>query len=225
VHDSDAREKPAPSAATAAQRSESSSVKPQPPSIRPAATSQPPPASSPATARAAHPAAAPAPERRGVVHGAAQRRTVYWLAACVAGIALANVALFVIDAALDANELRPTGVANWALLLLMLGLVQGAYALYLVQLPDWSTVWAASLLMLILAACHAMLLAVLALGGGNTPLATALELNEFADQRPELVCLMMLALTGLASYLLGRTSFRWHKSEAALGAAAAKQSA
>jgi hypothetical protein len=101
-------------------------------------------------------------------------------------------------------------------MLLLLGALQGVYALYLIQLPDWSTVWVVSIVMLVLAAGYAMLLAVLALGGGNTPLATALELDEFADQRPELVCLILLALSGLLSYLLGRASYRWNKSSASL---------
>jgi hypothetical protein len=160
----------------------------------------------------------PAVERRGVIHDAAKRRAVYWLAMFVSGIALVNFSLFVADAVLDAQELRPTGVSNWAFVLLLIGLVQGVYAFYLVQLPDWSTVWVASIVMLIAAAAHAMLLTVLALGGGNTPLAAGLQLDEFADQRPELVCLIMLSLTGLLSYLLGRASFRWRKNEAQLAA-------
>lgn len=165
---------------------------------------------------------APAVERRGVVHDAAKRRSVFWLAGCVAFAALLNLALFASDVVLDAQEARPTGVATWALVLLLLGVLQGVYALYLVQLPDWSTVWVVSIAMLVLAAVYAMLLAVLALGGGNMPLASALELDEFADQRPELVCLIMLSLSGLLSYLLGRASYRWSKSNSALTAATSK---
>jgi hypothetical protein len=151
-------------------------------------------------------------ERRGVVHDAARCRSVYWLAAGVAGMAVLSFALIAGDVVLDAQEPRPSGVAAWGLMLLLLGIVQGAYALYLVQLPDWSTVWVASIMMLVTAAGFAMLLAVLALGGGNTPLAAALQLDEFEDQRPELLCLIMLALSGLLSYLLGRASYRWSKA-------------
>ncbi|MEQ8787655.1 MAG: hypothetical protein RIC55_15235 [Pirellulaceae bacterium] len=161
---------------------------------------------------------APAAKPRGVVHPAAKRTAVYWLAASVLAVACASFGLAITDVVLDAQQLRPSGIANWAIVLIVIGLVHAGYALYLFQLPDWSTEWVVSIVMLVTATAYAMMLAVLSLGGGNTPLATSVQLNEFPDQRPELVCLIMLALSGLLSYLLGRASMRWRRSDQLLAA-------
>lgn len=167
---------------------------------------------------------APEPKRQGVVHSAARREAVYWLAAAVLGIAAVAFGLAIADAVIDARQLRPAGMSNWAFALIVLGIVHAAYALYLFQLPDWGTLRVASVAMIVTAAGFAMLLAVLSLGGGNLPLATSLQLDEFPDQRPELVCLIMLALSGLLGYLLGRASRRWHRSEQLLAASTSDDS-
>jgi hypothetical protein len=165
-----------------------------------------------------------APQKRGVIHPASKRSAVYWLAAAVLGMGVGGFSLAVADAVLDAQQLRPGGIANWAMVLIAVALIHAGYALYLYLFPDWSTVWVVSLVMLVTATAYAMMLAVLALGGGNTPLATAVQLNEFPDQRPELVCLIMLSLSGLLSYLLGRNSMRWRRSDQLLAASTAGQS-
>jgi hypothetical protein len=84
------------------------------PATKPAAN-QPSPVAKPVPAKRPQPASEPNAEvekapRRGVVHDASKRRSVYWLAAAVAGVACSNLALFAVDVVLDAQEARPTGV-------------------------------------------------------------------------------------------------------------------
>ena len=59
---------------------------------------------------------------------------------------------------LRVDDLDAPFVARWALVLLFLGVVQLAYAVYLFHLPDWSTVWVMTMFLLMLAAGYAAML-------------------------------------------------------------------
>src|SRR5262245_33031685 len=88
----------------------------------------------------------------------ARSQAAYGLAGCVFAAAL----LSVVPAVWDVSDyfrrpdgLDSRGVARWALAALLLAVVQVAYAIYLFQLPDWTTVWVVTLLLLAIAGLYA----------------------------------------------------------------------
>ena len=62
---------------------------------------------------------------------------------------------------------EPETLHHWVYLLLMAGILQSAYAFYLWQLPDFSSLWVVSLLALAVATLHAFLLAIRILADEN----------------------------------------------------------
>ena len=68
---------------------------------------------------------------------------------------------------LQSTELDTPFVARWALVLFFLGIVQLAYAVYLFQLPDWTTVWVVTVLLLLLAAGYAGVLGLVLMSAGG----------------------------------------------------------
>lgn len=104
------------------------------------------------------------------------------------------------------------GVARWACLLLLVAMIQFAYAIYMVQLPDWSTVWVVSLATLSLAFLYAMLTAVLIMGQPQSHIVQLLGLeDQLHGNRAAGWCAIMLSLTCLLAYAAGRISVRWYQ--------------
>ncbi len=162
------------------------------------------------------------PRVRGFVHDVAKRTSVYWLAAGLATLALFSVlpaAWNVVEASRAVGRLEAD---RWALLVMWLALVQLAYAVYLVHLPDWASVWVTSVTTLVLAAVYAMLLGVVLWSTGEGGILALLgldgaELYRAAGvDRRAVWCLAMLGLTSLFAYLSGRMSMRWRATYAAL---------
>jgi hypothetical protein len=157
----------------------------------------------------------PTPERttpaRGYEPDQHKRWTVYQL-----GTALILAAVFgMIPAFLNVAEqwqlINSPGVACWALMLFFVGVLQIAYAAYLIQVPDWSTAWVISLVTLGLATLYAMLLGLILLGREDSQVIQFLELVEHIHgNRAPGWCVIMLSLSCLLAYCSGRISVRWY---------------
>jgi hypothetical protein len=151
---------------------------------------------------------------RGCEHSWARRWTVYQL-----GAALGVMALFaLLPAAMDVIEHLRTpdspGIPRWVFALMLACGLQLAYAVYLFQLPDWSTVWVVSLAMLVLTTVYAMLFGLTTLADDQSLLIRWLELGDkLAGKKAAGWCLILLSLSSLMAYLCGRTSVRWHRAE------------
>lgn len=148
----------------------------------------------------------------GHEHDPRQCRVAYAL-----GVALAMLGLFTMipgvqDIVQHLNTPKSLGVARWVFPLLVLGIVQLAYALYLFQLPDWGSVWVVTLALLILSAVYAVMMGVLFLGSTDQGLATLLQMHD--RDKAKLWCLSLLSLTSLLTYFCGSASIRWHKTDA-----------
>jgi hypothetical protein len=93
-----------------------------------------------------------------------------------------------------------------------LAAVQLAYAIYMAQVPDWSSMWVAAQASLCVAAIYATGLGIALFAGPGSAILNALEL---ADRQPsgqmQWWCLIVFSLSLLLSYLLGRTSLRWYR--------------
>ena len=118
-----------------------------------------------------------------------------------------------------ANSASPLG--RWAIVLGMLGVVQVAYAIYLIQLPDWTTVWMVTLFALASAALYAMALGLTIISGEDGWLVRFLQLHDkVAGGKAALWCLCMMSVMTLLAFFAGRISVRWRQAETVLREAA-----
>jgi hypothetical protein len=112
-------------------------------------------------------------------------------------------------------------LGRWAIVLGMLGVVQVAYAIYLIQLPDWTTVWMVTLFALASAALYAMALGLTVISGEDGWLVRFLQLHDkVAGGKAALWCLCMMSVMTLLAFFAGRVSVRWRQAEAVLREAA-----
>ena len=155
---------------------------------------------------------------------AARTLAVYQLALAVAAAAVFSVVPAVWDVVDFLRTVETTFVARWALALFFLGVVQLAYAVYLFQLPDWTTVWVVTLFSLVLAAVYAAVLGLVLLSPldgllvGDQGLQLA---DKLAGGKAALWCLCMISLSTVLAFFAGRLGASWHRAEMMLRAAAA----
>ena len=160
------------------------------------------------------PSPAPAPASLpGVEYDWIKRWPVYQLGMWVIAVAVVSVIPALLDVIGHAPQADSAGISRWALALLLAGGLQIAYAVYLMQLPDWGTAWVMSIVMLVFATAYAALLGALTLANQQSQFVQFLELGDKLPGRQATTwCLMMLALSGLLAYFSGRISFRWRRT-------------
>lgn len=150
------------------------------------------------------------PPRQGIEHSASQRQLAYSLAAAVMLVDLALLIPVVMDfvAAFQVEQ----SPAIWSLLLAGVTGLHIAYCVYLVQLPDWGTVWVMALVQLATATLSASLLGIRLLAGDSHAIIRWLQLdgNAFTPgQESGWLFLMLLFTAGLA-YFAARIARQWH---------------
>jgi hypothetical protein len=152
---------------------------------------------------------------RGIVRGCEPHphnvSATKWLAWVLVAVAVCGATPAVLDIVSHLRTVGSPAVAVWAYLSLWIALIEISYAIYLVQLPDWSSVWVATLVTLAIAASYAMLLGLTYLSPVDGWLVRALDLSDhLAGGRAAGFCFIMVCLTSLVSYLSGRMSVRWY---------------
>jgi hypothetical protein len=104
------------------------------------------------------------------------------------------------------------GVARWTYGVFFLALLQLAYALYLMQLPDWSSLWVVTSMLLLVAAGYALILGALL---ARNPEGTFVRMLDLSDDlvggRAATWCLVMLTVTGLLAVGTGRLATTWRR--------------
>jgi hypothetical protein len=141
----------------------------------------------------------------------------YTLAGLIGGVALFSItpALWEIADYLSATD--ASDIKRWAFLLLMLAGVQVGYAVYVAQLPDWTTAWMASLFSLLLAGGYGMLLGVAVMSKEESKLIQSLELaNNIADNKAAFWSIAMISAMSLLAWYAGHLSGGWHRKEIVL---------
>lgn len=175
------------------------------------------PAEMPATpAVASHPFIAPA----HVGKRTSREKTIacYQLATCVVIASLFSMGPAIWDVVEYLSIPDATFIARWAILLVMVAVIQIGYAIYLIQLPDWSTVWMVTLAWLATATGYAMGLGLTLISGNNSVVVQALQLGDKLDGgRASLWCLCMMSVAILLAFFAGRLSVRWRSTEQLLG--------
>ena len=156
-----------------------------------------------------------------VVHSPQQVAIVFQLAAAMIVAAVFSISPSAWDLFDYASGTSASPLGRWAIVLGMLGAVQVAYAIYLIQLPDWTTVWMVTLFALASAALYAMALGLTIISGEDGWVVGLLQLSDkVAGGTAWKWCLCMMSVMTLLAFFAGRISVRWRQAEAILREAA-----
>lgn len=178
-----------------------------PASAPPAAATEPPPG----------PEYAPGPEYSQPANQVSQKKTSRRVLAKASGGKAATVyqlavglAVVVIASAVPAmGYLNLITAPGWARGVFLVAALQLAYVLWMVTLPDWSTVWVGMWLFAIVAALYAMVWMIVVYTAPGKPIM--LSLDEIRQQAAGW-CAIMVLLMSLMSYICGRVSADWRKA-------------
>src|SRR6478672_7118550 len=144
--------------------------------------------------------------------GASQRLGLYWLAAGTIGAALfgsAPAAWEIVERVQYLDTPSASGLERWTLLVLLLGCIELAYAVYLIQLPDWASLRTITWMLLGMAGFYAMALAIVLIadpsgwliGPGGVQLA-----DKLGGGKAALWCLCMVSVSATLAFFAGRLS-------------------
>lgn len=127
--------------------------------------------------------------------------TVYWLA-----FSLAAVTLF--SAAPAMRNLNLLSAPSWASVMLLVATLQFAYIIWMVLVPDWSTVWVGMIVFAVVAAMYAVMALAAMLTAAGSPLPL-----DLAGSRATVAGWSAAAtlMNGLMVYVCGRVSAAWRE--------------
>lgn len=113
-----------------------------------------------------------------------------------------------------AGRSQDAPLPRWIYLQIFIAAIHVMYAVFLVQINDWSSLRAVSIAMLVVAMAFGMVSTGILIGGYDGAVANFLELRGLALVRQASIwCVAMLCLSTLMSYLGGRESARWQRAE------------
>ncbi len=146
----------------------------------------------------------------------ARAATVRRLVVVLVTLLILGVLPAVVDLVEHSRSPQSPGVARWAVLALLLAVIQLSYAVFLFQIPDWSSLWVVAVVMLLVAMIYALTLGVTLLAQPDSPLLQWFELGDAA--RSGLVRFWSFIMTSGSSLLTlacGVTAVRWRNQDAA----------
>jgi hypothetical protein len=154
-----------------------------------------------------------APATSGWSPPPSQRESALYLSFVLAALAIFGVSPAVWEwFELWRNPDQPP-VPPWVFALLITGVLQLAYAVYLAQVPDWSALWATTIATLAAAAAWAALLGTTLLGRDESTLVMLFRYaDKLAGNRAAMWCFIMLCFSSVLAYFLGHTAVRWQRS-------------
>jgi hypothetical protein len=139
--------------------------------------------------------------------------TVRWLATALFAIALFGMIPAGREIAEHFRVEDGSLLHRWVYASLLICGLQLAYAGYLIQLPDWSSVWVVTIFSLIVAAAYAAMLCLTLLAGADSQFVQLLDLAErLRGGKATGWCFVMLCMTGLLAYSSGRVGSRWRQA-------------
>lgn len=152
---------------------------------------------------------------RGVEPDRSRRWIAFWLAVFLVAVGLVNLAPGAYEIwdywrAVGSDSQQP--IARWAYAALLVGGVLIAYAIYLCQLPDWSSVWAIAVVTVAVASAYAALLGIVWLGRDDSEILRLLQLDGSARRGATLWCLSMVSVMCVTAYFFGREGIRWYRT-------------
>lgn len=153
-------------------------------------------------------------ENPGIVHNKQICGRAYSLswAMIVIGTFLLGPVIYTMIGWIGKDYHLPLG--RWSYMLIFFSAIQFLYALFLSQIPDWTSTRFVSYLMLGMTVFTTFLLSVSMLSGSDSSLFRFLELSISERGKVSGWLLVMLIGFGLMSYLCGRTTQSWMEEEA-----------
>lgn len=149
---------------------------------------------------------------RGIEHDPGKRRAVAWLATLLAFSAIVGCSPALWQLAHDFRNGNGAVMENWMTMLLLLSGLELAYATYLFQLPDWSSVRVVTLVATFSTAPYAGVLGIGLRTRQQNPIVQWLGLApQLAGGRALAWCLLMITLTGLTALIAGRLASHWYR--------------
>jgi hypothetical protein len=130
--------------------------------------------------------------------------TVKWLA-LILGLAVA----FSLAPVVYLAHLNPATAPGWARVVVLLAAVQAGYIAWMLNVPDWASVWVVMLVFAAVSAIYAVATSVAV----ATPLDQPIWLGMGEVRRSAGAwCASVLLAMSLATYLCGRTAARWRRT-------------
>ena len=102
---------------------------------------------------------------------------------------------------------------RWIYLLIFVGALHVVYAVYLIQIADWSALWSVSIMMLVATFFYGIFSTAILLDDGFGPVVRFLQLSVAQMRGAAIWCLIGLCFSVLTSYLCGRESLQWRRNE------------
>ena len=145
------------------------------------------------------------------------RKDRVFLTRCVAALLLilaaSNFAPAAIELYYSHFDAATDVIPRWIYVQLFLAFLHVVYAMFLLQIPDWSALRSMSFLMLIFAALYGFVAATLLIGGAGTDVPKFLELPHSLIQRSMIWSVVMLFFELLGSYVAGVEAMNWKRME------------
>ena len=151
--------------------------------------------------------------RQGLEPDSQYRGTVASFAIGMLVLSLIEVIPAVVTIIQNSQLAEPERLNHWVYLLLLAGIIQLAYSIYLWQLPDFSSLWVVTLVSLTVATLHAFLLAIRVLADENHAIIAGLQLNleTLSPGKQAGWCMVVLILFGSYCYFSGKTALKWQQ--------------
>lgn len=108
---------------------------------------------------------------------------------------------------------EPFALSRWMYLQVFVASLHLIYAVFLVQIPDWSALRTVAIAMLTLAVAFGTISTGLLVGQGQGAISEFLEIPFSLTTRASIWCVAMLCLSTLISYLAGREASNWRRTE------------
>jgi|GEM_PF-6632428 len=137
------------------------------------------------------------PEQRRV-------KSVRWLAVGLFALILATLA-----PAVWIEQLDLVSGKNWARAVTIIAVVQFFFVAWMVNMPDWTSVWIVMLVFAVSATIYGAVTAMVVMTPLDRPVPLGLELYRDMAQR---WCAAMVLLNSLATYLCGYISVQWKRT-------------
>ncbi len=128
----------------------------------------------------------------------------------VAAINLAPATYFWIQ---WSQTFESTALPRWIYLQAFIAAMHLIYAVFLVQIRDWSALKAVSIAMLAVAFVFGLVSTGLIAGSGQGIIAQFLELPHVLTSKASIWCVAMLCLSTLMCYMGGRVAVNWQRTE------------
>ena len=136
-----------------------------------------------------------------------------FFAVCLCVVGAVNLAPAIYYWVQWSQNVDSPALPRWIYLQAFVAAVHVIYAVYLIQIPDWSTLKTVSIAMLVVATLFGLVSTGLVTGGGQGTVARFLELPHVLSYRASIWCVAMLLLSTLMCYMGGREAVNWQRTE------------